>query len=147
MKVLRTVPFCLALTFLAAQFASAAEAQPEVNHIKAVLETQIEAWNRGDIPTFVTTYADDCIFVGKRVSQGRDKLLDHYRQSYPNRDSMGHLTFTELAVHVIDPQVALVTAAWHLDRSSRSGGPTGGVFSLVLQQKNGIWKIALDHTS
>lgn len=117
------------------------------SQIKAVLDTQVEAWNRGDLPTFVTTYADDCTFVGKKVTEGSAQLLLHYQKAYPTRAAMGHLTFSEMAIHVLNKDVATVTATWHLDRSEAAGGPTGGIFSLVLQRKKGLWKIALDHTA
>jgi uncharacterized protein (TIGR02246 family) len=117
------------------------------SEIKAVLDTQVESWNRGDIPTFVTTYADNCIFVGKKLSQGRAQLLDRYQKTYPTRAAMGHLTFNSLAIHLLDENVAIVTAEWHLDRSSDGGGPVGGLFSLVFHREKTGWKIALDHTS
>jgi uncharacterized protein (TIGR02246 family) len=115
--------------------------------IKAVLTTQVDAWNKGDIPAFVTTYTEDCIFVGKPILQGRAQLLARYQKRYPTPDAMGHLTFSNLAVHILDKDVAMVTADWHLDRNTAGGGPVGGYFSLVLHRQNGQWKIALDHTS
>jgi uncharacterized protein (TIGR02246 family) len=117
------------------------------SQIKAVLTTQVESWNRGDIPAFVATYADDCIFVGKKLTQGRAQLLERYRKTYPTPAAMGHLTFTSLAIHLLDADVATVTAEWHLDRSREGGGPVAGIFSLVFHRQNGLWKIALDHTS
>lgn len=121
-------------------------ASPEEN-VKSLLATQIEAWNRGDLQTFVTTYAPDCIFVGKEVREGSTELLAHYQKAYPTLAAMGHLTFSNMAVHILDAKVAIVTAHWHLDRDAAAGGPIGGIFSLVLRQKDGAWKIALDHTS
>jgi len=115
--------------------------------IKAVLTTQVHAWNKGDIPTFVTTYTEDCIFVGKPILQGRAQLLARYQKRYPTPDAMGHLTFSNLAVHILDKDVAMVTADWHLDRNTAGGGPIGGYFSLVLHRQKVQWKIALDHTS
>src|ERR1700761_4220661 len=75
------------------------------SEIKKVLNVQIEAWNRGDIPTFVTTYAPDCIFVGKQVAHGRAQLLARYEKSYPTREAMGHLTFSALEVRLLAPDV------------------------------------------
>jgi uncharacterized protein (TIGR02246 family) len=117
------------------------------SEIEAVLTTQADAWNRGDIPTFVTTYTEDCIFVGKPILQGRAQLLARYQKKYPTPDAMGKLKFSNLVVHILDKEVAMVTADWHLDRNAEGGGPVGGYFSLVLRRQNGQWKIALDHTS
>ena len=118
-----------------------------VSDIEAVLNAQVDAWNRGDIPAFLDSYAPDCIFVGKQVAQGREQLLARYRKTYPTREAMGHLTFSNLNVHLLEPDVAIVTGAWHLERSSAGGNPVGGLFSLVFQHKGNQWKIALDHTS
>jgi uncharacterized protein (TIGR02246 family) len=123
------------------------QASDPQSDIKAVLTTQVDSWNKGDIPTFVTTYTEDCIFVGKPILQGRAQLLARYQKKYPTPDAMGHLTFSNLAVHILDKDVAMVTADWHLDRNAAGGGPVGGYFSLVLHRQNGQWKIALDHTS
>jgi uncharacterized protein (TIGR02246 family) len=116
-------------------------------NIEKVLTAQVHAWNRGDIPKFVTTYAEDCIFVGKQVLQGRSKLLARYQKTYPSPESMGRLTFQNLMVRQLDAQVATAIGEWHIDRPAASGGPTGGIFSLVLQLRNGAWEIVLDHTA
>jgi uncharacterized protein (TIGR02246 family) len=142
MKPLLTLALLIALLLPTGLGARDAETE-----IKAVLNTQIEAWNRGDIPTFVTTYEEDCIFVGKQITHGKAQLLARYQKTYPTPAAMGHLTFNGIAVHRIDREVAIVTADWRLDRSSEGGGPIGGVFSLVFHRRNGLWKIALDHTT
>jgi uncharacterized protein (TIGR02246 family) len=115
--------------------------------IEKVLTAQVQAWNRGDIRKFVTTYAEDCIFVGKQVLQGRSKLLARYQKTYPSPESMGRLTFQNLTVRQLDEQVATAIGEWHIDRPAAFGGPTGGIFSLVLQLRNGAWQIVLDHTA
>ena len=115
--------------------------------IKAVLDKQVAAWNRADIPTFVSTYGDDCIFVGKTNQQGRAQVQARYEKQYPTAAAMGQLTFQNLVIHMLDKNVAMLTADWHLDRTPAAGGPVGGYFSLVVQRQRGEWKIALDHTS
>lgn len=135
------------ILLVAASLLESLAAQTSAADIENVLTTQVQAWNQGDIPKFVTTYAEDCIFVGKQMLQGRSKLLARYRKTYPSPESMGKLTFQNLAVRQLDEDVATAVGEWHIDRSSASGGPTGGVFSLVLQLRNGTWQIVLDHTS
>ncbi len=115
--------------------------------IENVLTSQLQAWNRGDIPKFVTTYAEDCIFVGKQMLQGRSKLLARYQKTYPSPESMGRLAFQHLTVRQLDEHVATAIGEWHIDRPSTFGGPIGGIFSLVLQLHGGNWQIVLDHTS
>jgi uncharacterized protein (TIGR02246 family) len=115
--------------------------------IREALEAQVAAWNRGDIPAFVSTYAADCTFVGKQILQGREQLLARYKRVYPSADAMGKLTFNGLNVRLLGKQTAVVTGEWHLERAWAGGGPVGGVFSLVWRLEGGHWLIVLDHTS
>lgn len=121
---------------------------PAEQAIQNVLMRQVAAWNRGDLPEFVSAYAPQCTLVGATISETtRDQVLEHYRQKYPSPEARGKLAFSALVVHQIEPDVAIVTGTWHLDRPANSGGPVGGVFSLVFQLLNDHWQIVLDHTS
>lgn len=142
MRILALIALLAALVTTAPLQASNAESE-----IRAVLNTQLEAWNRGDIPALVNTYAPDCIFVGKQVAHGRAQLLARYQKAYPSREAMGHLTFSAIEIHLLDDNVAVVTGAWHLARSGAGVSNIGGLFSLVVQHRAKDWKIALDHTS
>ena len=138
---------CLALLLAFAIFPALAPAATAEAAIRAGLAAQLEAWNRGDIPGFVTTYADDCTFVGKTILQGRDQLLARYKRTYPSPAAMGKLTFSNLTVRSLAAGAAVVTGEWRLDREASGGGPVGGLFSLVWQREHGAWRIVLDHTS
>lgn len=142
MKIL--VSFALFLSFATPNALRASDA---ASQIKSVLNMQVEDWNRGDIPGFVNKYAPDCIFVGKKVVHGRAQLLARYEKSYPTREAMGRLTFSAVEVHLLTPDVAMVTGEWHVERSGLGGNAIGGLFSLVFQRQSKEWKIALDHTS
>ena len=115
--------------------------------IRAVLTMQTNAWNGGDLNTFVQSYAADCVFVGSTLVRGRDQVLARYRSKYPDKARMGRLAFSNLEVKQIDTHSATVLGNFHLDRRAESGGPADGVFSLVLQERAGHWLIILDHTS
>jgi uncharacterized protein (TIGR02246 family) len=138
-----TAAVCL-LTLIGPKIMLAEDAHTQIT---AALNQQVEAWNRGDVETFVGTYAADCIFVGKTVAHGREQLLARYRATYPNREAMGRLTFSTLEVRILDDDVAIVTGEWRLERSASGGGAKSGLFSLVFKRTGGEWKIALDHTS
>lgn len=115
--------------------------------IRTVLTAQLEAWNRGDIQTFMNTYAEDCTFVGRQILQGRAKLLARYQRNYPTLASMGKLSFENLMIRQLDDHIATAVGAWHIERPPSFGGPVGGVFSLILQVRDQKWQIMLDHTS
>ncbi|MBV8550942.1 MAG: nuclear transport factor 2 family protein [Acidobacteriaceae bacterium] len=117
------------------------------NAIEGELTAQAQAWNAGDIPAFMRSYAEDCIFVGKQVLHGKAALRDRYEKAYSSRAAMGKLTFSNLNIRPLDGNVAVVTGEWRLERSPAAGGVAGGVFSLVWQLKDARWQIVLDHTT
>ena len=115
--------------------------------IKAVLARQQTAWNQGDVETFMGGYwnSADLTFAGTSgITRGYAPVLAHYKQGYPDKAAMGHLEFTDLEVHSLGGNAALVLGKWHL---TRDGGNLGGVFSLVFQKFPDGWKIVHDHTS
>ena len=124
--------------------------------IRAVLEAQVAAWNRGDIPAFMASYEDspETTFVGATsVNKGFQPILERYRQSYANRDQMGTLTFKDLDVRLLPPasgvtEYAVVTGRFHLERNTKGAATKDdGIFSLVWHKGPDGWKILLDHTA
>lgn len=130
--------------------------------IEKVLEDQAAAWNRGDIEAFMDGYwnSDELIFTsGGRVQRGWQSTLERYRKAYPDRPSMGVLTFSDLEIHFLpigpastrQPWGAWVLGKWELKRAVDA---PHGVFTLILQKfpdrpggVKGGWKIVHDHTS
>jgi uncharacterized protein (TIGR02246 family) len=117
--------------------------------IRGVLNTQVDAWNRGDVVAFMRGYKDSpsTTFVGKTVQHGYAQILARYQKAFAGKEKMGQLTFSELEVNQFDPHFALVTGRFHLARSEAGGGDAAGIFSLVFEKTRGGWKIILDHTS
>ena len=81
----------------------AARRQPiESAAIRAVLDDQAAAWNRGDIDGFMTGYAPSptTTFVsGDEVTRGWQTVRDRYAKKYDSREKMGTLTFSDLNDH------------------------------------------------
>jgi uncharacterized protein (TIGR02246 family) len=115
--------------------------------IKAVLYRQQEAWNRGDTETFLKGYDQKTVFVGDKVTRGLDEVRVRYQTRYPTVSSMGHLTFSDLEVHMLGVDHAYVIGHWRLERKPEAGGEVGGVYTLVFARTAQGWKIVLDHTS
>ncbi len=110
------------------------------------LTNQAAAWNAGDIGAFMEPYwhSPELTFSsGGRVTRGWEATLANYRERYPTREAMGHLTFTDLEVTRLDDKAALVLGRWKLEREE----PIGGTFTLVLRRDAGRWTIVHDHTS
>ena len=139
------VTICLALASRAST-ASPADSSEE-SQIRAVLDIQTAAWNRGDIDAFMASYwkSEQTEFLGASgISRGWQALLDRYHHSYPDRKSMGTLSFSDLKVHVTCAGAAYVVGKFHLVRESDQ---PSGVFSLDFRKLPEGWRIVLDHTT
>ena len=114
--------------------------------LKRILSEQCDAWNRGDIATFMEAYwkSPDLTFSsGGATTRGWEATRDRYLKRYPDRATMGTLEFSQLEVRMLGDEAALMLGRWQLQREE----PDGGNFSLVWQKIDGIWVIIHDHTS
>jgi uncharacterized protein (TIGR02246 family) len=134
----------LALFLLVTVFAGAATVEEQV---KAVLDKQVAAWNRGDTDGFLDGYSSDTVFVGEKMTRGVEDLKKRYQEHYPTRASMGKLTFFDLEIHEMGKDYAYVIGRWQLERDQEGGGNVSGVYSLVFRKTSIGWKIVLDHTN
>ena len=120
------------------------------DEIRALLKNSEEAWNRGDLAAMVSYYQDspETTFVGREVTRGGvQAILERYRRTYPTRDAMGKLTFSEIEIRTLTPEVALATGKFELKRAAASGGDTSGRFTLILRRTAAGWRIIHDHSS
>jgi ketosteroid isomerase-like protein len=145
----------LSLTFVASAILNAQQPDPlhtatrqELNIIK-VLIAQENAWNKGDLVGFASGFKDspDTLFITHTVSRGFSGLLDEYKRDYPNKATMGTLNYSDLEVHPLDENFAVVIGKYHLERSKKDGGNAEGLFSLVFENTDNGWKIVVDHTT
>ncbi len=122
----------------------------QTQDIEKILKDSETAWNRGDLVTFASYYEDspDTTFIGREVVRGGvAAILARYRRSYPTRDAMGDLTFSEIDVRPLAEGVALATGKFSLHRNAAGGGDTSGRFTLILKRTPKGWKIIHDHSS
>jgi len=117
-------------------------------NIYLVMDSQIRAWNDGNIEEYMSGYypSDSLRFAsGGSVSYGWEETLERYQRGYPDKESMGILSFTEIDIKVISDDAALVFGRWKLERVSNTS--SSGLFTLVFQKTNIGWRIIHDHTS
>jgi len=128
--------------------------------VEALLKTQSEAWNRGDLDAFTSVYAEDAAFVSPTgLTRGRQQVLERYRKRYPDRKAMGTLTLdvqetrpiqgTEVTplgdarpgrVHGLS-----VVARWKLAYPDQPDKKTAeGLTLLVLRRQGETWEIVQD---
>ena len=115
--------------------------------IRAVLDSQVAAWNRGDIEGFMDGYwrSEETVFVsGETVTHGWQTVLDRYKKGYSTREKMGTLTFSELEIKVISRDAAVALGRWQLQRAQDN---PHGRFTLIFRKVREGWRIVHDHTS
>ncbi len=144
-----------ALATVVAALSGCASAPPESERqnaenaaaIRAVLDSQAAAWNRGDIEGYMDGYAreDETTFVsGDTVTRGWQTVLDRYKKSYDTREKMGTLAFTELEFKPLSPFYVMASGRWSLARGADN---PRGRFTLLFRRTNAGWRIVHDHTS
>jgi ketosteroid isomerase-like protein len=131
-----------------AQLPTSADANAQ-KAIEQVLHTQQDAWNRGDLESFMAGYWNSpglTFFSGAKEYDGWQAALDRYRAAYasPGHD-MGKLEFSGLRMEMLAPDAAFVRGAWQLTMSD--GKTPHGLFTLVFRKFPDGWKIVHDHTS
>ena len=120
---------------------------PVTSEIRAVLRAQQEAWNRGDIDSFMNGYAraETTVFVsGDEVRRGWQTVHDRYLSKYSDRAQMGILTFSDLEIEQLGPDSALALGRWELKRANDN---PHGRFTLIFRKTPDGWRIVHDHTS
>ncbi|MCK6545982.1 SgcJ/EcaC family oxidoreductase [Myxococcota bacterium] len=125
--------------------------------VRALLETQAAAWNRGDHAAFCDVYADDASFISPSgLTSGRAAVLARYRKKYPDARAMGKLKLevieeraakgTEITnlddaipsrVHAVS-----VVARWTLEYPDKPAAT--GLTQLVLHRRGEGWMIVQD---
>lgn len=115
--------------------------------IRAVLNAQRDAWNRGDIEGYMDGYArsPQTEFVGgDEITRGWQTVLDRYKKKYDSREKMGVLTFSDVEINMLSKDAALVLGRWHLKRANDE---PHGTFSLLFRKTKAGWRIVHDHSS
>jgi uncharacterized protein (TIGR02246 family) len=133
--------------------AAQGSARPNKRHeriiaaVRAVLDAQVAAWNRGEVEGYMAGYwrSGKTVFIsGDTVTHGWQTVLEHYEKSYYNRERMGTLTFSELEITPIRNDTAIVVGRWQLQRTKDA---PHGRFTLIFRRTRQGWRIIHDHTS
>lgn len=115
--------------------------------ILKTLDTQLAAWNKGDINGFMEGYwqSDSLMFIGKSgVTYGWNHTLENYLTSYPDTTAMGKLAFKIIQVKRLSVIYFSVVGKWQLTRTI---GDLSGHFTLLFKKVKNKWVIVSDHSS
>jgi ketosteroid isomerase-like protein len=154
--MVRILSYCLAVIALVIFIPSTLFSQnsrkpsrtsPAIAAIRAVLDAQRDAWNRGDIEGYMDGYdrSTDTVFIsGDNVTRGWQTVLERYKKNYDTRERMGVLTFSDLEINLLNETSAVVLGRWMLKRVNDE---PRGRFTLIFKRTKKGWKIVHDHTS
>ena len=115
--------------------------------VRAVIEGQAAAWNRGDVAGYMEGYAKEeaTTFVsGDTITRGWQTVHDRYRARYDTREKMGTLAFSELEFKPLSEFYIMATGRWQLTRDADT---PHGRFTLIFRRTSSGWRIVHDHTS
>jgi ketosteroid isomerase-like protein len=116
--------------------------------VRAVLQSQVEAWNRHDLDLFMNGYwhsSDLTFFSGTTETKGWEPTLERYRTRYQSEGhAMGTLSFNDLQVESLSPDSAFVRGKFRL--TMPDGKQPQGVFTLVFRRFPEGWRIIHNHT-
>jgi len=115
--------------------------------IQNVMHQQEKDWNNGDIDGFMQGYwkSDQLTFIGsKGIVKGWNTTLENYKQSYPNKEKMGKLTFDIIEIEILSSTSAFMIGKYSLQRATDK---PEGYFNLLWKKIEGKWLICSDHTS
>lgn len=145
----------LRLIALLSLFLLPASAQQNTNgqaeaEIRAVLDAQTEAWNKGNLEDFMKGYWRSpklTFYSAGNKRAGYDAVLERYRKTYQSEGKeMGKVAFSNVEIELLGKKAAVVRGRWDLTMSE--GKKLGGLYTLIFRHfKKQGWKIIHDHTS
>lgn len=143
-----------ALLTTVARATGASTAAADEKDIRAVLDAQVTAWNKGDLDGFMAGYWNDeglTFISGGDITSGWKKTKERYEKRYKaDGKEMGKLTFSELHVEAFSPNAAMMRGKFELTfekEKDEKKKTASGRFTLILRKTPDGWKIVHDHTS
>ncbi len=137
-----------------ARATGASTAAADEKDIRAVLDAQVTAWNKGDLDGFMAGYWNDeglTFISGGEITSGWKKTKERYEKRYKaDGKEMGKLTFSELHVETFSPNAAMMRGKFALTfekEKDEKKKTAGGRFTLILRKMPDGWKLVHDHTS
>lgn len=146
MNYLLRCTWLLAIVFCANIIVSAQS--KDVKDIIALMRTEEEVWNRGDIDAYVNLYApgDSTRMIyngGSGITRGKDSILAFYKKYWP-KEKMGHLTLRHDGIEKISKEYYYVSGFFTV--SYPSGKAVKGRFSGLVKKIKDKWYLYTDHS-
>ncbi len=121
------ITLLLLLSFSCSKKSNSNLTAADYKSINNVLDSQVYAWNKGDIQAFMKGYwnSDSLRFIGKNGVRHSYKSVElNYLKHYNSIEKMGHLTFDSLIFTQIsgEDKIANVTGQWKISGTNNVGG-------------------------
>lgn len=150
MKTLFSICLAVALlTGLGSQLLVASPPGRDEEAVKAVVRAFEEAWNRHDMDSFASLFADDADFVNVRGRRwlGRPAIKEAHVASHTTIFKNSRLVMGDTSVRFLKPDVAVARSHWdltgHTTRAGDAAPPREGILTNVLVKSNGKWQIVV----
>jgi hypothetical protein len=127
---------------------ASAQNDKDVVEVQQILMRQAADWNKGDIEAFMVGYwnSPDLQFIGSRgVTKGYENTLRNYLKSYPDRKTMGQLSFDVISIDKLSRKSIMLTGQYTLARKEMEDA--SGYFLLVWKKIKKKWVIVADHSN
>ncbi|MBY0230669.1 MAG: SgcJ/EcaC family oxidoreductase [Gemmataceae bacterium] len=116
--------------------------------VRAMIEAQEAAWNKGDLDGFLKPYWDDdrlTFYSGDAVSKGLAKVRERYEKNYKAEGKeMGKLSFSDLSLAALSADHVVALGRWKVVKKKETAQ---GLFTLIVRKTPDGWRIVHDHTS
>ena len=144
------------IAFFSLTFAGVAQSRREDEvQIRAIVQSEEDAWNRGDAEGFGAHYAEDGSFtnvIGQQL-YGRKAFIAQHAGIFSTIYKGSHTSFAASRITFLRPDVALVEIDGALSGANRLPpglkADTDGVLHVKLQEvmtkEKGVWWIAAFH--
>ena len=123
------------------------ENKEEIYKIQTMLKAQKDCWNSGDIKGFMKGYwnSEELVFTSAthKPAYGWKNTYKRYKESYPDKASMGKLSFKIIDIELLSDTTAELKGSWELIRQDDH---PQGKFWLDLKKIKKNWVITKDST-
>jgi ketosteroid isomerase-like protein len=116
--------------------------------VSAMLQTSAEAWNDGDLDTFLAMYsasATTSFLAPDGPVQGIEQIRDWYAPAFAPGADRDSLRFEQIQVRQLPPLIGVVTGKWVL--SADVEADYSGWFTMVVRRVGNGWRVIHDHPS
>ena len=107
----------------------------------------IAAWNRHDMDSFATLFAEDANFVNAIGTHwtSRAEIVKNHRHTHATIFKDSRLSDLGVTVNHVRPDVAVIHWRWQLqgqrDPDGATGDPRDGIFIIIASHEGGEWLV------